>query len=410
MTANNPQTETQINTGRRRFIRTVAGGVVMAASTSSIHGCTTMSGTPSSAIAAWRNLPTDGDVIRMALSHAILAPNPHNLQPWLVDLSTPNEMLVAIDPTRLLPETDPYGRQIMIGTGAMLALFQLAAATRGYTSRIEWIGANAGESQLTTGKPILRVQVISQEQFGNETRDRELFNQIPNRHTVRANYDVTRMPAAQFAASFESLTGDGQRAGVVSRSTNSEDFNHIATRVKEGWRIELATPHTAMESVRLLRIGRREIEHHRDGITIDSPMVVLLDKLGQINRDKPLEPNSRTFNQQINQFNDSVDSTPAWFHLSSRSNTRMDQINVGKSYVFAQLKATALGLVMHPVSQGLQEYKEMQALQNQLSSKINTINETEGNTLQMLARVGYLPSGADKPKPSPRRGVDAHIV
>ena len=62
------------------------------------------------------------DPIRRALSFAILAPNPHNRQPWVVDLKSDTEAVLTCDLQRLLPATDPISRQIVIGLGCFLEL------------------------------------------------------------------------------------------------------------------------------------------------------------------------------------------------------------------------------------------------------------------------------------------------
>ena len=74
------------------------------------------------------------DPRRRALAHAILAPNAHNMQPWLVDLSEADVITLYIDRTRLLPETDPFSRQIVISHGTFLELLVLAAAAEGYSA------------------------------------------------------------------------------------------------------------------------------------------------------------------------------------------------------------------------------------------------------------------------------------
>lgn len=53
------------------------------------------------------------DARRWILGYAILAPHSHNLLSWLVDLGAPDEILLRCDLMRLLPETDPYSRQII---------------------------------------------------------------------------------------------------------------------------------------------------------------------------------------------------------------------------------------------------------------------------------------------------------
>lgn len=83
-------------------------------------------------VAPWRGATatTDPDPRVRALAWAVLAPNPHNRQPWLVKLpdSRPDEVWLHCDLDRRLPVTDPLDRQILIGFGCFAELFRLAAA------------------------------------------------------------------------------------------------------------------------------------------------------------------------------------------------------------------------------------------------------------------------------------------
>lgn len=47
------------------------------------------------------------DIRLKMLCYAILAPNPHNKQPWLVELSGEDAITLYIDREHLLPMTDP---------------------------------------------------------------------------------------------------------------------------------------------------------------------------------------------------------------------------------------------------------------------------------------------------------------
>src|ERR1700741_606311 len=83
--------------------------------------------------AGWRNPGAgESDPRRFALAHAILAPNPHNTQPWQVDLRGEDEMLLYCDLERRLPFTDPLDRQITIGCGCFLELYRIAAVQNGF--------------------------------------------------------------------------------------------------------------------------------------------------------------------------------------------------------------------------------------------------------------------------------------
>ena len=69
--------------------------------------------------------------------NAILAPNPHNRQPWEVDLSEDGVIVVWRDRERNLPETDPFERQLTIGMGCFLELLALAAGETGHRTQME---------------------------------------------------------------------------------------------------------------------------------------------------------------------------------------------------------------------------------------------------------------------------------
>lgn len=114
-------------TSRRRFIALAGGGAVFV--TLPLAGCA--SSYPEEATQAWRAAGTKTDLRRHMLAHALLAPNPHNRQPWMADLTQPGRIGLICDGERLLPETDPFGRQILIGCGAFIELAVIAAAERG---------------------------------------------------------------------------------------------------------------------------------------------------------------------------------------------------------------------------------------------------------------------------------------
>ena len=121
--------------GRRQFIRLAGGGAVLAA-TGGLAGCD--SSMPDAALQPWRDAgATQTDPRRFMLAHALLAPNPHNRQPWIADLREAGKIHLVCDGERLLPETDPFGRQILIGCGAFIELAVIAAAQRSLGVQVE---------------------------------------------------------------------------------------------------------------------------------------------------------------------------------------------------------------------------------------------------------------------------------
>ena len=68
---------------RRTIMSLLGGGVILAASA----GTFINTRTPNKALAPWDLAGSYIEPRKRALSYAILAPNPHNRQPWLADLS-----------------------------------------------------------------------------------------------------------------------------------------------------------------------------------------------------------------------------------------------------------------------------------------------------------------------------------
>ncbi|MGH1358700.1 MAG: Acg family FMN-binding oxidoreductase [Burkholderiaceae bacterium] len=395
------------NIFRRRFLRISGGGIVTAAIATSTSGCAQNPFTmPASAIAAWAG-PNDALPIReWVLSHALLAPNPHNRQPWFVSLRGDDSIELRIDKDRLLPHTDPFGRQILIGTGAFLGLLEMAAAERGYRTNMTLFPAGFKDDSLTSfgDQPVALIRLQKDAAIAPDP----LFAQVFKRRTERGAYDLQRSLPDELLAQLRSVT---DTYGVtVSLATRSRPIaRQLADVAKQAWAIELKTPHTFRESIELLRIGAGEIASHRDGISITDPMLVMIDKLGLIDRENAPAPDSSITQNQIEDFNGKIDSTPGFFTLVSRDNQRVTQLQAGMAYVRAQLATTSQGLAMQPISQALQEYPEMadryQQIHQAMAAKVES-----GQTVQMFCRIGYLAADGESNGPSPRRGLQAHLT
>jgi len=382
----------------------VGGGVVLAAGASAFTGCVSVR-VPRPAVAAWAGPTPDDDVRRWALSFAILAPNPHNLQPWLADLRVPGEITLRLDVQRLLPATDPNGRQILMGAGAFLELLAMAAAERGHRADITLFPEGEPGATLDA-RPLARVRLVAD---ADVPRD-PLFAQALRRRTDRRAYDVARPIAPADVASLRaSVAGLPLAFDLAGRadalSADQTRVEEIRTIVKDAWRVEMTTEAPMMESMRLLRFGSAEIDRHRDGIIITRRLLVTLAKLGFVDRRKFPAPNSRSTVAQLKEFNAITDATPAYLWLVTEGNARAQQILAGRAYVRVNLAGAARGLGMHPNEQALQEYPEAARPYEAIHRLLGT--PAPRHTVQMLARVGYLPAGAVWAPPAPRRGLDA---
>jgi hypothetical protein len=382
---------------RRNFIRVLGGGVIVAAGASSA-ACS--SALPSEAILPWQGPSAETDVRRWILSHAILAPHSHNLQSWVVDLGTPDEILLRCDPARLLPETDPFSRQIMMSHGTFLELLDIAARERGLRADIALFPEGAFAPDQIDDRPVARIRLIADPTVVKDA----LFAQILKRRTNRSAYDPARaVPPEARQAMADAVAPHGVSLGFVGAQQPAALQRHRAI-ASDAWRIELITPRTIMESYKVLRVGAAEVAQHRDGLTIMDPKLVWLERFGLFDRSQAPAPDSFATTSQIEDFNAKLDSTAAFLWIVSTGNDRAVQVNAGRAYARVQLAGTAHGVVMQPLSQALQEYPEQAGPYAAIHGLLDA--PTPAQTVQMWARVGFAPPV----EPAPRRGLDAHIV
>ena len=397
---------------RRQFIQLAGGGVVLAAGgnfltdlgTASAQSASGLEGNPFPAVAVqpWIDAASHADVRRFALAHALLAPNAHNRQPWLADLRERDVITLRVDPTRVLPETDPFNRQIVISVGAFLELLLIALAEKGVAADVKLFPE--GEYGQTIGpaeaRPMARV-VLKPALNPGAARD-PLFAQITRRHTNKKPFDLARpIAAATTAALAQSLREPSVRFAVALDSAELAVLRTLAT---EALRIELATARTSLESVKLLRIGAKQIAEHRDGISMTALPMRLLDTLGMVSRTEAPKPGTYGFDSTLERFSLQPQTAMGFVWLSTSGNTRSQQVAAGRAYVRLQLEATRLGLGMHPLSQALQEFPEMAKLYAELHRRL----AKPGETVQMFCRIGYAPA-SEKIPATPRRDLPSIV-
>jgi hypothetical protein len=380
---------------RRNFIRLLGGGMVLAAGGAGA-GCA--SSFPEAALQPWRAPEAQTDTRRFMLAHALLAPNPHNRQPWIADLREPGLIHLICDGERLLPETDPFGRQILIGCGAFIELAVIAAAQRGVTVQVRMLpdGAPAATA-LPQGT---RVATLALGAPGSASAD-PLHPQIMRRHTNKSAYDNARaLPEGLVAAWQTTARAFGIQAGVITGDAAMAPIRRIT---REAYEIEAVTPATWLESARLMRIGPEAIATHRDGISLNSPMVRALHAVGLFDPMEVPQRGKSTLQRVMDRWAP-FETGSGYLWLGSSGNDRATQVASGRAYVRMHLQATAAGADMHPLSQALQEFPEMRGPYAAIHRAVGLDPRT--STLQMLSRVGV---AAAPDNPSPRRDLGTLI-
>jgi hypothetical protein len=360
---------------RRKFLLIMGGGVVVAAGAVGGFAATRR---PGKALAPWETAGSYEEPRRRALSYALLAPNPHNRQPWVVDLPGTDQIVIWRDKAKNLPHTDPYDRQLTIGMGCFLELLTIAASQTGHNVLMELFPDG-------DDGPIANLRLIA------GAKPDTMFAHVAARRTCReafANQQVTDQQAAALSEGAAIIRDDAAVSAIRSMTW-------------EAFQIELATDRTWRESVDLTRIGKAEINAAPDGLSISDPFLEALALAGMMSREAMLDRSSISYQKALSMYEVILTSTPAYAVIATGGNSRVDQIEAGQRWMRLALSVTGQGLSLHPVSQALQEYPEMAAKYQQAHQML----AAPGETVQMLGRVGH---GPETP-PAPRWPLESKL-
>lgn len=338
-----------------------------------------------------------GDVRLDAAAYAILAPNPHNMQPWLIKLSDGDRLTLYCDTGRLLPETDPPGRQIMIGLGAFLELMRQAAAEKRRRAII--LPFPDGEPEARPdGRPVADVLFLPDEMVERDP----LFGLALGRRTLRGPF--TDEPV--MGETLDELAGlaAGYAAGTAFHwSADEARVRRLKEIAHEGWDIEFSLPRTYHETTALLRIGADEVNANPDGIALHGAPMELMKSAGLLSREKAETPGSLAHGSTKSFYDEAIATSRAFGWLVTQTNTRRAQLEAGAAWMRLHLAATKLGLGFHPLSQALQEFPEMAGPFARLHEELETALPAR---VQGLFRFGHAPM----PGPAPRWPLTSRLI
>lgn len=349
-----------------------------------------------SATQPWRDAGKGlGDPRLDALAYAILAPNPHNRQPWQYQLVGDDRIDIRCDLSRRLPQTDPFDRQTCVGFGCMIELLVMAAAAKGHSAIVTLWPDGEPQPRLDTRR-VASVLLAR----NAAVRPDSLFAHALARRSNKEEYGSQRVAPATLAQ----LIAPAVHDGVVAAGSVAPDMVAALRKLTwDAWDIEYRDAAMRRESIDLMRIGNAEVAANPDGVELGGVGMGLAKMAGLITRKALDTPGTTAFQQGLDMFKPIMASAQGHVWLITSGNSRAEQIAAGRRWVRMNLQAQALGVAIHPVSQALQEVGVMAG---PFAEVHNMLGATDGAVVQMLGRIGY----ARFPEPTPRWPLKTHLI
>jgi nitroreductase len=205
------------------------------------------------------------EIWKQILQTAILAPSPHNVQPWRIKIISDHEAELLIDGGRTLPKEDVTGSFIILTMGLFIEAVSLIAANHGLLLDFEcvhdpqWYApaiVKAGKRDLL---PFARLKLVeSQEKL--PSIEESVFSQ---RRTSRVSLLPQTVPD-NVTSALQSLARKWDQR--YEQITNHTKIEWILAQNTEALFEDLNSPHYHDEIVEWFRFTDRSSQKHRDGL------------------------------------------------------------------------------------------------------------------------------------------------
>jgi hypothetical protein len=378
-------------------VATVAVGATVAGEVFASHRGVFASGT-GSAYAPWSQWNRGEAPLRLVRA-GILAANAHNAQAWRFAVS-PHRIDVYDDPSRGLGTVDPYRREIQLSLGCAIENISLAAQAAGFVPTVRLNPAGT-LSPVAGGAPIASLDLAP----GRPTIS-ALYRAIPDRHTDRGAYRAGRRLESDVPAAMDALgTEQDVRVHWLLNDAQRTEFSELTVAATEAFS---ADRQQSIDDYAWYRATWEQLQHHRDGITIDaSGLPPLMRSLGKV------IPASRSSNDGywLAGTRDRQLPTASGFGLLLVKDAAdvAQRLNAGRFYQRLQLWATTRGLAMQPLNQTVERAERERSTTGpgSISQGLAALIAEPSWQLVMPFRIGY-PTGSAPA--SPRRAVRDVLV
>lgn len=337
--------------------------------------------------------------ILKAIAIGLNAPSAHNTQAWKFKIINDTEMILYVDETRLLPQTDPPARQIHISCGCFLEALAIGCSGIGYDSTISLLPEGNYLLPEIGKKPVASVKLSENK---NATKH-PLFNFIFQRRTNRTVYEGNLISDNEFSQlNYESKTLYS-KTKFINEPNDIERYRSIFSQAMDK---EFHTLATNEETREMFRFNDKEASTKRDGLTFEanglSGMGLFFARSFTKNTTESWNKKG-TIEKGLAGFNKGLNSSKAFVLWTTTTNTILDQVNVGRDFYQFCLALAKNGMYLHPLNQANQEYNEMTEIHNELDKAVGIKDQEK---IQIIVRIGR----AEKPFESYRRHLDSFLL
>jgi len=320
------------------------------------------------------------------------AQNAHNMQTWRVvpDTTDPMRLTLFLEPSRMLPETDPLARQVTISAGNFLAVMEARAAQLGYEVRIDLLPEGNYTAEQIATRPVATVAFVPNAEAETEFAAAATVDAI-TRPTIKYRY----RPASLDPRTIHRVESYATEEIQISVITDAAEVAWLNELSRDAFTLEMQHEPTLMETYDVTRVNGRQRRQEPWGLAYTQNFPVrtlfMLDVISSI---APQQPTAYA-RTGINMFNNAIGEINSYVLVVSADNDRATQVETGMRLQALWMELHAAGHVALPASQALQEYPEMV----DLYERVHRRYAPEGGTVQMLLAVAQPKGGVHRRTP-----------
>lgn len=317
------------------------------------------------------------------VSNGVLAASGHNMQPWIIKLDQDKDVFYLYANSDLLTtEVDPFARQTMITQGTFLEYVVVSGEHFGYNVNIDFFPKGQYDEQNLVNsmkeKPVAKVNISEA-----KDKDSKLYDFMFLPDTNREIYGKTKLTNDQV----DKLASLGNEEIRIKVLDDENSLKRLGAYAIKGAEIEANIHRMNEESAKVFRVNEYEKNKYRYGYSFEGQNITGFKKYlmqGIITLIPSINNEEASSDIYINSTKAAVENTSSYGMVITKNNSRIGQVKSGMVYSSLVLNAHALGLVMQPLSQVLEEYPEMKDQYENFHKDY----ANKGDTIQMFFRIG----------------------